>query len=134
MQRSPRRLPEAAYSPRCPTCGQKMTTLRGIKYDQESGVAGRGGYGRFAKFTPIGSVIFQKLLSANGRLVSREKLMDAIYGGKPDCDIPETICALNVQIHAVRTSVRKLGLTVHGVREFGWRLQDEGTDQVTAGS
>ena len=108
----------------CPSCGQPIVGPDGLFFDQQNGVAGRQGTQTLIRLSKWRMRVLLVLYNANGRPVSRDRMLDAVYGDRPSADAPEAWSAINVIVHAVRKAIRPLGLAIHPIRDSGWQLLD----------
>jgi len=93
---------------RCECCGQAVPEFGGIVADDERGeirFAGRACYPTIHEFT-----IFRALLDNPGRVMTKEKLLDALYWDRPN-DEPE-IKIIDVFVCKLRKKLKPLGLEI----------------------
>lgn len=91
----------------CPHCGQPLSQ-DDIRVDLEAGIVGRNG--QIARFTTHEAKVFAALFQAKGRLVTRDAMMEEVYGLEGR-DWPDWR-TIDVRVFAIRKKIKPLGLTV----------------------
>jgi two-component system phosphate regulon response regulator PhoB len=84
--------------------------------------------GRPINLTPTEFKLLSAILSARGRVLSRDQLMDRAMGA----DVFVTDRAIDVHITAVRKKLGDLAWMIHTVRGVGYRLLERKEEEATA--
>lgn len=115
----------------CPLCGAAIAPGR-LLVDVEGGLL--VGNGQVATLTRQESALFKALWSARPRTLSKEQLLDSIYGLLPDADEPE-IKIIDVFVCKIRKKVDPLGFAIETVWGRGYRIINSAasSDQEAAG-
>ena len=113
----------------CPLCGSAIPDDGRILIDLEGGLVVGGGH--VANLTAQEFALFDALWSARPRTLSKEKLLNALYGLKPGGDEPE-IKIIDVFICKARPKLLPLGVTVETVWGKGYRITGFGKPLIEA--
>ena len=101
----------------CPTCGRRLPKSDfTVSLETNSVIAG----GLAIKLWPKETEFLYALWRANGHVVSKPALMDAIYGTLVDYAPSNKI--LDVYAHRVREKISATGWTVKGYHSRGYAL------------
>lgn len=70
-----------------------------------------------AKISPVRFTILRLLVNANGRIVSRHEIADAVYGHR------ECVPAIPTNISYLRRSLKGSGVTIQAISRRGYCLR-----------
>lgn len=101
----------------CPCCGAQ--TERPWVWSPDAGIFSTAS-GRTRRFTPAERQVLDMLVRANGRVVSRDTILLAMYGERDEPDQADK--AVKVRICAIRRELRRLGVAIKNERSVGYRL------------
>ena len=68
------------------------------------------------------ATVFGELISTS--VVSKERIMDALYGHRPDCDWPESGKIIDVHICNLRRKLKPFNVRIDTVHSRGWMLAE----------
>lgn len=102
----------------CPLCGAAIAPGR-LLVDVEGGLL--VGNGQVVTLTRQQFALFEALWSARPRTLSKEQLLDSIYGLLPSGDEPE-IKIIDVFVCKIRKKVDPLGFAIQTVWGRGYRI------------
>lgn len=88
----------------CPLCGAPIDGGR-ILVDAEGGLIAGGGH--VVVLSQLEFAVFELLWSARPRVLSKERILDGLYGLLPDADEPE-IKIIDIWVCKVRAKLREL--------------------------
>lgn len=103
----------------CPLCGSAIVDDERVLVDIEGGLIVSAG--RVAQLTPQEFAMFIALWEARPRTLTKERLMAAIYGLKPDGDEPE-IKIIDVFVCKLRPKIAGMGFAIETAWGKGYRL------------
>jgi DNA-binding response OmpR family regulator len=110
----------------CPCCGRE-TERSNVMVSLDNNSISFGG--RVVYLTPTVCEMVYALARRSPLPVTRETIMEQIYGGG---DQPATMKTLDVQMVKARRKIAVLGLRIENVYGRGWRLVRADRDVVTA--
>lgn len=97
------------------TAASRVLTFNGVSFDTETGELGGAIDGR-CRLPKYVMTIMEALMSANGRICSRDRLVDAMWRGRDDG--PEAK-GLDVVIHRLRRDLAAIKAPIFVVNEWG---------------
>jgi DNA-binding response OmpR family regulator len=105
----------------CPTCGGEMKSKHGVAVDASLLTVAAGGVR--VKLRPMEFKLVELLVRRAPRALNREVLWHALYGDRPDCDMPDNK-VLDVHLAHVRRKFEATGmpLEIVNIPWTGWSL------------
>lgn len=103
----------------CPLCAAPIIDDGRVLVDIEGGLIVGGG--RVAQLTKQEFAVFLALWSARPRTLSKDQLIDALYGLLPDGDTPE-IKIVDVFICKLRPKIKGMGVSIETAWGKGYRM------------
>jgi DNA-binding response OmpR family regulator len=101
----------------CPCCGAQ--TERPWVWSLDAGIFSTAS-GRTRRFSPAERQVLDTLVRANGRVVSSDTILLAMYGERDEPDEADNV--LKVRICAIRRELRRLGVAIKNEPSVGYRL------------
>jgi DNA-binding response OmpR family regulator len=106
----------------CPYCKQVIPprhALPGVDYVNRT-IGGE-------RVTPLGWLLFNTLADRFGRDVSRDFIIEILWGGKEDGGPEDARMELRVQVCMLRQKLIRIGYTILPIRRVGYRLAKRST-------